>query len=240
MASLDDDGATATSDGHPRFDLGSSTIPRPDRSEDTMPDQWWNRTRYQLYAPVYDWLATPWEAGRKRAIERLDLQPGERILILGCGTGSDLGYLPPGSEVVAIDLSPAMVRRTADRAERLDLDVDAKVGDAQSVSFEDESFDAVLLHLVLSVVPDPEAVVNETARVLAPDGQVSVYDKFVPADETPSILRRIANPVAKLLFADLNRSLGPILSGTDLRTDERESFLAGIYAVTTARPSTTD
>ena len=197
---------------------------------------WWNRTRYRVYAPVYDLLARPWEAGRRRAVERLDPRPDERILILGCGTGSDLEYLPAGSEVVAIDISAAMIRRTAERAERLDLDVDARVGDAQSLTFEDDSFDAVLLHLVLSVVPDPAAVVDETARVLAPDGRVSIYDKFIPAGETPSLPRRTLNPLARLLFADLTRSLEPILSGTDIRTGERESFLGGIYIVTVARP----
>jgi len=201
---------------------------------------WLNRTRYQLYAPVYDWLAKPWEAGRKRAIERLELEPGERILILGGGTGSDLKHLPADSEVTVVDLSPAMIRRTRERAGTLDLDVDARVGDAQSLPFEDDAFDAVLLHLVLSVVPDPVSVAEETARVLDSDGRVSIYDKFVPAGETPSLPRRIANPLAKVLFADLNRSLEPMLSGTGLRTEERESFLAGIYSVTIARNSPSD
>lgn len=213
----------------------SSSGPSPNRPENPMDDQWWNRTRYQLYAPVYDWLAKPWDAGRQRAIERLDLESDDRILILGCGTGGDLDYLPDGTEVVAVDLSEAMVRRTATRAERLDLEVDARVGDAQSLPFGDDRFDAVLLHLVLSVVPEPEAVVSETARVLVPDGRVSIYDKFVPAGETPSLLRRAVNPLARLLFADLNRSLEPMLSGTDLRIESPETVLNGIYWVTTAR-----
>jgi ubiquinone/menaquinone biosynthesis C-methylase UbiE len=202
-----------------------------------MTDQWWNRTRYQLYAPVYDWLATPWEAGRQRAIERLAPEPDDRILILGCGTGGDLEYLPSGAEVVAIDLSPAMVRRTEARAERLDREVDARVGDAQSLPFDDDRFDAVLLHLVLSVVPDPEAVVSETARVLDADGRVSIYDKFVPADETPSLARRAVNPLTSFLFADVTRSLDPLLAGTCLRTGERETVLGGLYWVTSARPA---
>lgn len=235
-----DNGPARTGDGVHQLDVGSSSGSGQDPSGRTMTDQWWNRTRYQLYAPVYDWLATPWEAGRKRAIERLDLQPGERILILGGGTGNDLEYLPAESEVTVVDLSPAMIRRTRERAEHLDLDVDARVGDAQSLPFEEDTFDAVLLHLVLSVVPDPQAVVDETARVLDPDGRVSIYDKFVPAGETPSLPRRVANPVAKLLFADLNRSLEPLLSGTGLQTGDRESFLGGIYSVTIARPTDTD
>lgn len=105
------------------------------------------------------------------------------------------------------------------------------------LAFSRAPFDAVLLHLVLSVVQDPEAVVDETARVLDSDGRVSIYDKFVPADETPSLPRRAVNLLAKVLFADLNRSLEPMLSGTYLRTEERDTFLGGIYSVTIARPS---
>lgn len=229
--------ATAVSDEFQRISDGSSSGPRLVRTKDVMTDQWWNRTRYQLYAPVYDWLAKPWEPGRRRAIERLEPEPDDRILILGCGTGSDLEYLPADAEIVAMDLSPAMVRQTRERADRLGIDVDARVGDAQSLPFDDDSFDAVLLHLVLSVVPDPVSVVDESARVLDSDGRVSIYDKFVPADETPSLSRRVVNPLAKLLFADLTRSLEPMLSGTELRLEERESYLGGIYSVTIARPA---
>ena len=195
----------------------------------------WSRTRYQIYAPFYDWLARPWEKARRRAIDRLDPPPGSRVLIPGCGTGSDLEHLPATTEVTAIDLAPAMVRRTAERGERLSLDVDPQVGDAQALPFADDVFDAVLLHLVLSVVPEPRAVVAEAARVLRPTGKISILDKFVPEGERPSLLRRAVNPLARLVFADLNRSLDPMLSGTGLRTEAREPYMAGLYTITVAR-----
>lgn len=199
---------------------------------------WWNRTRYRLYAPVYGLVASPLERGRERAIDRLDLGPDDRVLILGCGPGVDLEYLPAGAAITAIDITPAMVERTADRADELGLDVDARVGDAQSLPFEDDSFDVVLLHLVLSVVPDPEAVVAETARVLAPDGRASIYDKFLPEGTDPSLPRRVANPLARFLFSDLNRRLEPMVADTGLEVGTRESFLGGLYTVTVARPTT--
>lgn len=194
----------------------------------------WNRVRYRLYAPVYDVLARPLEAGRKRAIDGLDLGADDRILVVGCGTGMDLAYLPTSASVTAIDLIPTMVRRTRDR----DRAVSTVIGDAHTLPFADDSFDVVLLHLVLSVVPDPGAVVAETDRVLAGSGRVSIYDKFSPEAGDPGLVRRLANPVARLLFADLNRSLEPMVAGTSLATGEREHVLGGLYTITTAQPTT--
>jgi ubiquinone/menaquinone biosynthesis C-methylase UbiE len=202
------------------------------------PSTWWNRTRYSLYAPVYDWVAWPLERGRESAIDRLDVESGDRILILGCGTGSDLEYLPSGVQVTAVDVTPAMVRRTEERAEELSVEVDARVGDARSLPFDDDTFDVVLLHLILSVVPDPDAVVAETDRVLAQEGRVSIFDKFVDEGTTPSLPRRILNPVTRFLFSDITRQLDPMVSGTSLDIESRESFLGGLYTVTTARRTT--
>jgi ubiquinone/menaquinone biosynthesis C-methylase UbiE len=197
----------------------------------------WNRIRYQLYAPIYDWIARPLEHGRQRAIERAAPQAGERILLLGCGTGSDLTYLPRDAQITAVDAAPAMVRRTQARADRLGMDVDARVGDAQNLALADDRFDLVLLHLILAVVPDPLAVARETARVLAPSGRATIYDKFVPPDDSPSPLRRLLNPLARVLFSDLTRQLDPILSPAGLQIQgPREKVLGHLYTVALARP----
>lgn len=197
----------------------------------------WNRLRYSLYAPVYDWVAKPMASGRKRAIERLDITAGDSILIVGCGTGMDLRYLPADVDVTAVDITPAMVRRTERRAQKRGFDIDARVEDARDLPFEDDTYDAVLLHLILSVAPEPADIVAESERVLAPDGEISIFDKFAPATGKPALARRLLNPLAKLLFADLNRPLEPMLDGTGLTTGARESLFGGLYTVTVARPA---
>lgn len=186
----------------------------------------WNRLRYTLWAPFYDRVAG-FARQRRRSIELLDLRAGERVLIDGAGTGADLDFVPPGVEVVATDLTPAMVRRIGRRAARLGRSVDARVMDAQNLTYPDASFDAVILHLIVAVVPDPVATVREAARVLRPGGRVAVFDKFVADDATPSLLRRALNLLANTLFTDLTRSLGPLLAGTDLRVVRREPALFG-------------
>ena len=201
--------------------------------------RWWNRTRYRLYAPVYDTLAWPMERGRRRAIEWLDPAPDERILLSGCGTGLDLKYLPAGAQITALDAVPAMGRRIRDRARGLGLNVDVRIGDAHALPFADDTFDVVLLHLLLSVLPDPEAVAAEAARVLAPDGRISIYDKFLPEGTLPSPLRRLLNPVARVLVSDFNRRLRPILVGADLQVvAHRKAGLWGLYTATIARENT--
>lgn len=197
----------------------------------------WNSIRYRLYAPVYDVVASPLERGRKRAIERLDLDADSRILIVACGTGMDLEYLPEDASVTAVDLLPTMVQRTRQRGRTSEQDVTVGIADAHELPFRDDTFDVVLLHLVLSVVPEPTAVVEETDRVLASDGTVSIYDKFSPADGKPALVRRLANPLARLLFADLNRPLEPMIAETALELDDREPHLGGLYTVVTAHPT---
>ncbi|SFR98160.1 phosphatidylethanolamine N-methyltransferase /phosphatidyl-N-methylethanolamine N-methyltransferase [Halomicrobium zhouii] len=205
-----------------------------DGNEET---DWWNRTRYRVYAPVYDWVAKPLERGRERALDALDVEPGDRVLLVGCGTGADLPYLLAGIEISAIDVTPAMVRRTEERAAELGIDVDARVADARSLPFADDAFDAVVLHLVLAVVPEPRRVVAEVARVLAPDGRASVFDKFLSAEAEPSLFRRALNPVARFLFSDLNRRLEPLLDGTGLDVETRTPVLGGLYTVAIVRPT---
>lgn len=186
----------------------------------------WNRVRYTLLAPLYDRVAG-FRPQRRRAIELLAPRPGERILVDGCGTGADLAFLPPGVEVVATDLTPAMVERTRRRARALGREVDARVMDAQALEFPDATFDAVVLHLILAVVPDPVAAVREAARVLKPGGRAVVFDKWVPDAGQASAARRAANLVARVVATEITRKLGPLVEASGLRLEHREPAGAG-------------
>lgn len=187
----------------------------------------WNRLRYSLYAPFYDVVARRLDRGRRRSIELLDLRPGERVLVPGCGTGLDFGYLPPGLHVTAGDLAPTMVRKARARADVLGLDADIRVMDAHALELPDGHFDAALLHLILAVVPDPEAAICEVARVLKPGGRVGVFDKFLADEAEPSLLRRAASAVTNVVATDLNRRLGPLLDASGLELVREQPVLFG-------------
>ncbi len=195
----------------------------------------WNRVRYTALAPLYDRVAG-FRAQRRRSLELLDLQPGERVLVVGCGTGLDLEWIPRGVEVVATDLTPAMVERTRARAERLGIPVDARVMDAQAMELPDASFDAVVLHLILAVVPDPVAAIREAERVLRPGGRAVVFDKWVPDDRAPSPARRLLNLAANLVATDVTRRLGDLVRRTGLRVEHREPVgVGGFFSVARLR-----
>jgi phosphatidylethanolamine/phosphatidyl-N-methylethanolamine N-methyltransferase len=196
----------------------------------------WDRRRYTVWAPIYDVLASPVGFGpaRRRSIAALDLRPGDRVLLVGAGTGLDLEFLPPDVALMAIDVTPAMLSRLERRARARGIEVEARVMDARALAVPDESVDAVVAHLVLAVMPEPERGVREIARVLKPGGRVAVFDKFLRDGERPSIGRRLLNLVAKPLFTDINRHLGAIIAGTRLEVirDEPAAF-TGWYRVIT-------
>jgi ubiquinone/menaquinone biosynthesis C-methylase UbiE len=198
----------------------------------------WNRIRYTLWAPFYDpfvaWVG--FEGPRRRSIEHLGLRPGDRVLIAGAGTGQDLPHLPAGVEVTAIDVTQAMLARLKRRASDLRLTVDARVMDARRLEFEDTRFDAIILHLILAVMPEPERGLAEAFRVLKPGGRIAVFDKFLGDEQEPSTGRRLLNLMMKPLCTDMNRRFGPLVRPTGLivERDEPAAF-GGMYRLITLR-----
>jgi phosphatidylethanolamine/phosphatidyl-N-methylethanolamine N-methyltransferase len=196
----------------------------------------WDRLRYTLWAPAYDALvgAAGFNTARRLSIDRLRLASGDRVLIVGAGTGLDLDLLPPNVDVTAIDVTPAMLRHLERRAAGTGRSVATRIMDARQLAFPDSSFDAVVMHLILAVMPQPERGLREAVRVLKPGGRIAVFDKFLRDEERPSLKRRLLNALAKPLFSDLNRRLGPLIAGTRLVIEHDEPVAFGeTYRVVT-------
>lgn len=181
----------------------------------------WFRLKYTLQAPLYDRIVT-FQDERKRSINLLALQPGERVLVIGAGTGSDLPFIPADVEVLAVDLTAAMLTRARRHARP---GMTFEIMDAHALDLPDAYVDAVVLHMVLEVVRYPERCLREAARVLRPGGRVGVFDKFIEDGRELSVIERKALDVVNLVFTSTNRSMRDILgsAGVPLLVEHDEA-----------------
>jgi ubiquinone/menaquinone biosynthesis C-methylase UbiE len=107
------------------------------------------------------------------------------------------------------------------------LDFQAVQGDAQHLPFADAAFDHAVLHLILAVVPKPNACLAEIARVVKPGGTVLVFDKFLRRGQ-PALLRRLANPLVRRLATRLDVVFEDVLGHTPgLALEHDQPMLAG-------------
>ncbi len=200
----------------------------------------WNRLRYTAYAPFYDAIvARTFRKPRRIALGQVDWEPSMRVLLVGAGTGLDLPFLPHDIELHATDLAPAMVKRTAKRAEALRRDVECRVMDAEALNYPDEYFDAVIMHLIIAVMPNPQRGLAEAQRVLKPGGQLCIMDKFQPDEQPAGAGRRLLNQLTSALATDITRQAQPLLSeaGFIIRHDEPVLMNGLFRALLAAKPA---
>jgi phosphatidylethanolamine/phosphatidyl-N-methylethanolamine N-methyltransferase len=196
----------------------------------------YNLRLYGFYAPRYERLfGRLYARPQHRAVALLNVQPDERVLVPGVGTGMGLADLPAGAQITAIDLSPAMLAQA--RCKLAGRAIDFEVMDAQHVHFPDASFDAALLSLILSVVPDGAAAFHEAWRVLRPGGRAVIFDKFLPEAGRLSLLRRAIGAVMRAIGTDPNRRLSQLIAGAPgLVVEQNEpSLLRGQYRIVLLR-----
>lgn len=157
---------------------------------------------YARWAPVYDLVfGAVFERGRRASIAAAE-RIGGRVLEVGVGTGISLPDYSPKTRLVGIDISGPMLRRAQERVREQKLDnVEAlAVMDVAHLGFPDETFDAVVAQYVITAVPDPDAALDEFARVLKPGGEIILVNHI----SAESGMRR----AFELQFAPVARRLG--------------------------------
>jgi ubiquinone/menaquinone biosynthesis C-methylase UbiE len=167
---------------------------------------WWRANPSACPYSQRFWVEAPHPLiTRRRLLELLAPKPGERILEIGPGTGYytlDVAErISPSGALDILDLQQEMLDHTMRRAVERGLDnVTPQQGDARSLPYDNESFDAAFLVTVLGEIPDPEAALGELARVLKPGGRLVDGELFGdPHWVSPKALRRRAQ-AAVLLF----------------------------------------
>lgn len=156
---------------------------------------------YRRWAPVYDQtFGRLTQGGRILAAQHVNALGGS-VLEVGIGTGLALEFYGPHVQVTGIDLSAEMLREAAVKAEKRQV---ANLEglhqmDAREIGFPDASFDHVAAMHVMSVVPEPERVLDEMARLCRPGGSVMIANHFAGRAEGWSFAERLAAPLANLL-----------------------------------------
>lgn len=160
------------------------------------------KTTYRFFAPLYDaMIARASAEARRRSLAALSAAPAQDVLISGAGTGLDFPFLPEHHSYIALDLTAAMQARSLERARGLRMSWVR--GDSMALPFADRSFDAVVLHLILAVVPQPRHCLTEAARVLRPGGQILVFDKFLRRGQLAPV-RRLLTPFSSRVATRLD------------------------------------
>lgn len=168
---------------------------------------------YTLIAPLYDvFVAQATRGLRQNSLAQLANVDDKSILLAGVGTGLDFDYLPRAAHYTGLDLTPAMLKRAQEKAPA-DLAITLQQGDVTAMPFDDNTFDVVVCHLILAVVPEPEKMIKEVARVLKPGGEILVLDKFLQPGQR-ALGRRLLSFVVSRLATRLDVVFEEVIAHT--------------------------
>lgn len=148
-----------------------------DKTKTSIKKYWdWRSTSFGHDADKSAAIADQWETIVHQVVKGA---PGKRALDIGTGTGQFAVYLARGRfDVTSIDISEAMVAEARRYAADQGLEIDFKVGDAESLDFADRTFDVIVSRNLLWTLPRPHQALMEWRRVLKPGGRLMLSDGF--------------------------------------------------------------
>lgn len=204
-----------------------------------MPDRETERVRriYDRDARRYDRTIGLWERllfgdGRRWVCSRAS----GHVLELAVGTGRNLPFYSPDVRVTGIDMSERMLEIARALADRLDIKVDLRVGDAQALDFADGSFDTVVSTLSMCAIPDERAALAEAHRVLRPGGALLLLDHVGSSVWWVRAGQRLVEPLAVRFQGDhLLRAPSRALCDIGFEIESLERSKLGIVERVSAR-----
>jgi len=120
------------------------------------------------------------QASKRLMLERMALAPGEAVLEVGCGPGTDVfdmvALVGPAGRLVGLDASEVMIAEARRRAKALPVPITFEVGQVQALPFPDGTFDVCRAGRLLEHLPDAERALTEMVRVTRVGGRIVVFD----------------------------------------------------------------
>ena len=196
---------------------------------------------YAILSPVYDLLFDKiFHPGRVAAINLLEINPGDRVLEVGVGTGLNLPLYPRHCHVTGIDISEEMLRKGRERVRSHGLpNVSLELMDASNLAFQNDAFDHVLATYVISAVPDPVRTLLEMRRVCKPSGHLVVLNHFKSENPVLGALEEMLAPVCtRIGLFKIDLKLKPLLDRVALSPEQlhRVNLLNGWRLVRCINP----
>jgi phosphatidylethanolamine/phosphatidyl-N-methylethanolamine N-methyltransferase len=174
---------------------------------------------YENLAFVYDFTFGPTlHPGRMQALQRMRINPGDRVLEVGIGTGINASLYPRDCTVTGIDLSGPMLEKARERVARKGVsNVRLLEMDAADLRFADNSFDIVYAPYLISVVPDPVAVAREMRRVCRPGGRIIILNHFRSNNPVGAFMERVISPLTVHIGFTADLDLPAFLAQAELK-----------------------
>jgi len=176
---------------------------------------------YSEFAPLYDRVFGKIFYSRlERVIEDLHIPRGAKVLEVGAGTGTSFPAYPTHCQVTGIDLAPDMLTRARQKiAENGWTHIKVLEMNALALNFPDNSFDFVMAFHVVTVVPDPVAMINEAQRVCKPGGKIVIVNHFTSDVPVLGSVTRSLDPLTRWLGWRTDLKLKAFIETTNLTVE---------------------
>ena len=179
----------------------------------------------QIFPRLMDWVMSGDEFQQLRKL----LLQGARgeVLEIGLGTGLNLPHYPGGvSWLYAVDPAPLLPDRVTRRSRAVAFPVQIKQVSAETLPFDDRTFDCVVSTWTLCTIPDPVKALREVRRVLKPDGMFLFLEHGRSEDDKVAAWQDRLNPVQNIIGCgcNLNRKIDQIIAQAGLKIMTLDRF----------------
>ena len=152
----------------------------------------------------------------------MSIEPGQRVLDIGIGTGLSLEVYPEHCHVVGMDLSVGMLGKAREKVCRSGLDnVDLVCADTMFSNFAEGSFDYIVLSHVVSVVSNPVRLIQVAYRLGKPNCRIVIVNHFRSTNKLMALLEKLVCPICRQLGWRSDLSLEELVQDTGLLIDGR-------------------